>query len=267
MSARGHKSLSYLLSGLFCVVLPLVSLGEEPQTGPQGATDLLRDIPGPGKAGVLPKKPETLGIKTEVARKFYERQIAGSPYREGTLDWDLLMRLVRDDKSPGPKRLKLLPGVVVEFTPKKYEPLKGRDSVVGQKYRWSGLVTNKEKVVGEGLFIIDEKRRNITATIQYNDKVYEIISLKNRNVRVFEVKANRFPDENPTPPKSALSHGSTGGRATHDEKDDEPAPAPGDSSQPASADQPCLIDVLVLYTQDAEETWLKQGYVDIWMEF
>lgn len=251
------KVLSSLLSGLIGLVLPLVSLGAEPQRASQGAVDLLGKA-DTGGTTFLPEKAEALNIKPEVARKFYERTIAGNRFREGPLNWELLMRLIKD-KPSGPIILKLIPGVEVKFIPKHYEPLKGRESVVANKYRWYGRVTKKGKVVGDGLFIIDEKQRKITATIQYNDKVYEIVSLKNGNVRVLEVKGGRFPDENS---KSGPSL-----KATPDHQDTEAAPAPGDSAPSESITQPCLIDVLVLYTKDAEDTWQRLGYDDIWMEF
>lgn len=259
------KTMRNLMVGLSVavIVMPLISCGTESKK--QEPIDLLRETAA--APTFLPQKAEAFNIRPEVARKFYEQTIAGSPYREGTLDWDLFMRLVKDSKASGPKILKLLPDVVVEFTPRTYEPLKGRQPTDAKKYRWAGRVTSKGKVVGEGLFIIDENRRRITATIEYNDKVYEIVSLKNGNVRISEIKSGRFPDENPKSSKSPSPTGTTGRRATPDEKDTEPAPAPESTSGSEINTSPCLIDVLVLYTQDAEEAWLNQGYDDIWMEF
>ena len=262
MEPRGNKALSYLLAGLLGVVLPHVSLGAESPQASQGAVDLLIETSDAGGAGLLPEKAETLGIKSEVARKFYERTIAGSLSREGTLDWDLFMRLIKDGKTLGPKILKLLPGIVVEFTPKSYEPIKAYfrkkpDAV--HHYRWTVRTTSQGKDVGEGIFIVDEKRRKISATIDYKDKVYKIVPLKNGNVRIYELDPRRFPEERLEAGKSSNLPDALGKRVTHDEQDAAPHDSElGGPSESESTGEPCVIDMLVLYTQDAEAPWLAE---------
>ena len=254
MEPRGNKALNYFLAGLFGVVLPLVALDAISPQASQGAVDLLVEMSDTGGARLLPEEAEAFDIKPGVASMFYKRTIAGSPYREGKLDWDLLMSLIKDDKTPGPKILKLLPDVVVEFTPKSYKPIRGKQSVDSQKYQWAGRVTSKGKVVGEGLFIVDVKQKKMSATIDYNDKVYEIVPLKNGNLRIFELNATRFPEERPEPSNSP-------------ERDNPPLTESHRQALTRSDSQPCVIDVLVLYTRNAEQTWLNQGYEDIWWEF
>jgi hypothetical protein len=241
----GHKFLSYLLSGLFCVLLALVPLDVESQTTPQGAVDLLGITPpGTGKAGLLPFKAESLNISSKIAQNFYERTIAGSPYREGKLDWNLLMQLIHKDKPSEPIALKLLEGVVIEFTPEEYKPLNSKGSASGLKRRWFGRVTQKGKVVGEGLFIIDENKQRITATIQYNDKLYEIFSLKNGNVRILEIKPDRFPGDHHPKPMPAQP-------PLHVPRPAQPLPHLAQIKCPAPH---YVIDLLILYTEDAQKT-------------
>jgi hypothetical protein len=248
MNAGGHKSLSYLLSALFCVGLPLVSLGQEPKTAPQKLVDLLGATPpGTGKADRLPEKAESLNISSKIAQEFYERTIAGSRFREGKLDWDLLIQLIRGKPSV-PIALKLLEEVVIEFTPEEYKPLNSKGSAGGQKRRWFGRVTQKGKVVGEGLFIIDETMQKITATIQYNDKLYEIFSLKNGNVRILEIKPGRFPGDHhkpmPAEPPPNLRR---------------PAQPPPHLAQIKCPAPHYVIDLLILYTEDAQKTAQDRG--------
>ena len=254
MNAGGHKSLSYLLSALFCVVFPLVSLGQEPKTAPQELVDLLGTTPlGAGKEGLLPEKAEGLNISSKIAQKFYERTIAGSRFREGKLDWNLLMQLIK--KPSGPIAMKLLEGVVIEFTPEKPKPLNSKGSAGGQKRRWYGHVIQKGKVVGEGLFIIDENAKRITATIQYNDKLYEIFSLKNGNVRILEINPGRFPGDHhkpmPAQPPPNLRR---------------PAQPPPHLAQKKCPAPHYVIDLLILYTEDALKTSQAKGH-DILEEF
>lgn len=263
MKSSGNKALSYLLAGLSVVFLPLLTLGAEPPQPSQGTVDLLIATSDAGGTELLPGKAGTLGIKSEVAKDFYERTIAGSLSREGTLDWNLLMRLIKDNKTLGPKTLKLLPGIVVEFTPKSYEPIKTyfrKKPDTAHRYRWSGRITSQGKDVGEGIFLVDEKLRKMSAIIDYKDKVYKIVPLKNGNTRIFELDPRRFPEERPEAGKSSYLPGAPGKRVTHDEQDT----APHDSElegQPEGeyAGEPCVIDMLVLYTQDAEETWPAQS--------
>jgi Metallo-peptidase family M12 len=261
MEPRGNKALSYLLAGLFGVILPHVSLGAESPQASQGAVDLLIGASDAGGAGLLPEKAETLGIKSEVAKKFYERTIAGSLSREGTLDWNLLMRLIKDNKSP--KILKLLPGIVVEFAPKSYEPIKvyfRKKPNTVHRYRWTVRLTSQGKDVGEGIFIVDEKLQKMSATIDYKDKVYKIVPLKNGNVRIYELDPRRFPEEHPEAGTSSSLPDTLGKRVTHDEQDTAPHDSElGGPSESESTGEPCVIDMLVLYTQDAEEPWLAEG--------
>jgi hypothetical protein len=240
--------LSYLLSALFCVVLPLVSLGQEPKTAPQELVDLLGTTPpGAEKSSRLPEKAEGLNISSKIAQKFYERTIAGSRFREGKLDWDLLIQLIKGKPSV-PIALKLLEEVVIEFTPEEYKPLNSKGSAGGQKRRWFGRVTQKGKVVGEGLFIIDETMQKITATIQYNDKLYEIFSLKNGNVRILEIKPGRFPGDHhkpmPAEPPPNLRR---------------PAQPPPHLAQIKCPAPHYVIDLLILYTEDAQKTAQATG--------
>lgn len=263
MESRDNKALSYLVSGLLGVVLLLVLPGcalLEALCGkvPQEPVDFL------GGVTLLPERSEALHIKPGVASKFYERTIAGSRYREGKLNWNLLMSLIKDEKTPGPKILKLLPGVVIEFTPTSYKPIKGKQYVDAQKYRWAGLVTSKGKVVGEGLFIVDEKQQKMSATIDYNDKVYQIIPLKNGNLRIYELDPTRFPEE-----FQKIIHSID--PPTNPELGGPPLITFSSQALMASDSQPCVIDVvidvLVLYTEDAERTWLNLEHDDIWWEF
>ena len=245
---------------MLALMVPLDTLCADPLIRFPEVVDLVQIRPGDAEIETMPGKGETLKIRPGPGRKFYERTIGGSPYREGKLDWDLLMRLIKDDKTPGPKILKLLPGVVVEFTPKSYKPIKSKNSLDAQTYRWSGLVTSNGKVVGEGLFIVDEKRHKMSATIDYNDKVYEIVPLKNGNLRIYELTATRYPEE---------QYQSIYSIHPPDNPDRGGPPLRQSRSQALtrSDNQPCVIDVLVLYTQDAEDTWLNLGHADIWMEF
>ena len=236
-----------VLSLLFGTTLPscVLWVGERPPlqlltpgTERQGKMQSARDL------------PPSVKPRPEVATKLYDQTIAGSPFTEGKLNWNLLIRTI---KTPGLQQLELHPGLVVEFEPKDYEQLKGRALEGSEKYRWFGLVRDKGTVVGEGLFIVDEKKQRIRATIEYRDKVYDIISLKNGKIRILELAAERFPEDSPEHPISSISSVGTSDGAI--------------SENPSLINNLCVIEVLVLYSEEAETAWLDQGYADIWMEF
>lgn len=264
MKSSGNKVLIYLFAGLSIVFVLLLTLSAKSLQPPQEAMDLLIETPGAGEAGLLLPKAETLGIKSKISRDFYERTIAGSPYREGTLDWNLLLRLIKASNPLGPKTLKLLPGIVVEFTPRSYEPIKAsfrKKPDTDPRYRWSGRITSQGKDVGEGIFIVNEKLHKMSAIIEYNNKAYKIIPLKDGRTRIYELDLRQFPEEHPGNGKPSKLQASPGNRVTHDEQDPlyHDSELEGVSASDESAQEPCVIDMLVLYTRDAEETWSAQG--------
>lgn len=263
MKSNGYRLVGYFLAGLSIIFLLLHALKAESLQQPQEAIDLLKQTPSDTETGLLPKEPEMLGIKSEVAKDFYKRTIAGSLSREGILDWDLLMRLIKNSTNVGPTTLKLLPDVVVEFSPKSYEPIKAafRDKPdTTHRYRWSGRITSQGKDVGEGVFIVNESLRKMSALIDYKDKVYKIIPLKNGRTRIYEIDPRRFPEEHPRDGKSYPLPGNAKNGVTHDEQD---APSHDSElegpSEGESTEESCVLDILVLYTQNAEETWTAQG--------
>ncbi len=206
--------------------------------------------------------PPSVKPGPEVAAKFYDQTVAGSPFTEGKLNWNQLIRTI---KTPGLRQLELRPGLVVNFEPKGYEQLKGRAAEGSKKYRWFGLVKDKGTVVGEGLFIVDEKKQRIRATIEYRDKIYDIISLKNGRIRILELTAERFPEDNPKHPISSIG-------TSPEDSPEHPISSVGTSDGAISEassliNNLCVIEVLILYTERAEAAWLDQGYADIWMEF
>ncbi len=217
---------------------------------------------GEGKMQSARDLPPSVIPRPEVSAKFYDQTVAGSPFTEGKLNWNSLTRTIN---TPGLQKLELRPGLVVGFEPKGYEQLKGRAAEGSKKYRWFGLVKDKGTVVGEGLFIVDEKKQRIRATIEYRDKIYDIISLKNGRIRILELAAERFPEDNPKRPKSSIG---TSPEDNPEHPISSVRTSDGAISESSSLiNNLCVIEVLILYTERAETAWLDQGYADIWMEF
>ena len=286
MTPHGHRRSIYILAALALMLACMFAL-DEVSAGPE-FVNLIKSKPGASGTGTMPGKGENLNIRPGPGRDFYDRTIAGSRFRDGQLNWDLLMRLIREP--PGHTiALKLMPDVAVMFTPTRYAPIKSfskKKTTRVNKYRWTGVVRSLEngKVVGEGLFVVDQKQQRITATIGNKDKVYEIVPLKNGDVRIYELNLRRFPEDTPETTKSPVPPGETNRPVTHDEltlrrfpegtpETTNPPVPPGETNRPVTHDEldpmplspepgdeprteldssPCVIGVLVFYTQDAD---------------
>lgn len=284
MRDQGGKTLVYLIVVL--AIAALVSMYWFLYMS-HAAVDILHDDTTSIVESKLPEKGDALGIRPETAGKFYEKTIAGSPFREGKLNWTKLMELIKSNPSV-PITLKLLRDVEIEFLPTEYTVIKRKNGADAHRFRWTGRVTDKEKVVGQAFFIVNEEQRTISGTINYNDEVYEIVPLKNGNIRIYKFDPKRFPEDKPKPQKYPAPVAPAGGGtfdgpivspttppkepsgnqphgASHDPQDSAGTGGGPEvhSIQPEPSDISCVINVLVLYTQEAEETFHKLGHADI----
>lgn len=248
---RRARRIFSLVAGLIALAVLLTSLSScDNQTNPGSPTtmvvvDLFEHMPESRER----EAPAAITSDATVPWKFYEDRIAPSAFRDSKLKWDQFISFIKED--PLKRRVfKLLPNVDIEFEPKAY-----KKAAVGKWFRWSGRVTDQGKVVGEGIFLVDETNRKIAATIDYKDRVYEIAPLNFRSImgdtRVYEIDPAQFPDE-----EDVLLT-----------RDVLPAGGPTvDSGEACPTVPPAkkpMIDVLILYTESAWVKWLAKGLRDI----
>lgn len=176
--------------------------------------------------GIMPHEENPQNLPSKKGREFYNKVMAGSRFRDGKLNWKSLAPNITDTPKL-PITLKLFQDVTLDFSPKSYTPVEGKTDAFANTYRWSGPVIVEGKVVGDAIFIIDEMRQQITATITNKGIIYEIVSLENGLTRIYELDSDRFPD---------------------DDRHERRSQVPGE----LDAGQ-CIIDVLILYTEDARE--------------
>ncbi|MDK2741346.1 MAG: zinc-dependent metalloprotease [Nitrospira sp. BO4] len=203
-----------LLTGSGYPDTPILDLFDEKSTGDNSAID------------TMPREGQTNYVPPGNGQKFYNKVIAGSRLREGKLDWKRLApRIINTPLHPIP--LRLFPDVTLQFSPDTYTRVKGKTDTFVNTYRWSGPVALEGKVVGDAIFIVDTVSQQITATITSEGLIYEIVTLESGLTRIYEWDSDRFPDDDRRERRGLV----------HEEQD---------SGQ-------CIIDVLILYTQDTKD--------------
>lgn len=176
--------------------------------------------------GVMPSEDKIQNLPPGNGKTFYNKVITGSRFRDGNLNWKSLVPNITETPKL-PITLKLFQDVTLEFSPKSYTPVEGKTGAFANAYRWSGPVIVESKVVGDAIFIIDEMRQQITATITSKGVIYEIVSLDNGLTRIYELDSDRFPDDDRLERRSQVLGEQDIGQ--------------------------CIIDVLILYTEDARD--------------